>query len=229
MRSMLVGCTSNNGQRRRVIPTPSKDIGTTEGRTRIYNDGAKARVVLVSGTAYIEGNAKGVADYFELPNLDPQTLAGKWFSVAPANSNYSTYVAGVTLKSDFSEIQFPGPYKVGPQTVIDHRKVIPVHGSISASSKGAKLGVTLYITATGRILPVEITTSNNTEQATEIWSNWGRPADLVAPVTSQPIPEPLTETADRNRGVGDNTVRLNKWMTVAKGYSMMKESCHGTI
>jgi hypothetical protein len=166
----------------------NNEIGAFDGQQIIRTDGAKAEVILVNDIAYIEANAKGVADYFELTTEDPHQLAGKWLSVTPADSGYSTYIAAVTLKSDFSQLQFLGPYTSGTKTTITGRSVIPVHGYVAGSSNDAKISATLYVTATGKTLPIKFVISDKTVHETTIWSDWSHPVYLSTPTDSQPIP-----------------------------------------
>jgi hypothetical protein len=163
-------------------------IGTSDGQQIIRADGAKAEVVLVNDIAYIKANAKGVANYFGLTTSDPQQLAGKWLSVTPTDAGYGTYTAAVTLQSDFSQLQLVGPYASGARTTIDHQSVIPVHGYVVSSSKGAKTPATLYVTATGKTLPIEFVVSTKAVHETEVWSAWSHPVYLSTPSNSEPIP-----------------------------------------
>ena len=47
-----------------------------------------ASVVLVGGVAYISGNGQGMTSYFGLPTALGPTLAGRWISVQPADSQF---------------------------------------------------------------------------------------------------------------------------------------------
>ena len=164
------------------------EIGSVDGQQIIRTDGAKAEVILVNGIAYIEANAKGVANYFELSTTDPQQLAGQWFSVTSSDAGYSTYVEAVTLDSDFGQMQLSGPLTSGGQTTIDGHSVIPVHGYVAGASKGSKMRATLYVTATGKRLPIELAVSSKSVHETIIWSDWSHPVYLTVPGGSVPLP-----------------------------------------
>ncbi len=166
----------------------NNEIGSVDGQQIIRTDGAQAQVILVNGIAYIEANAKGVANYFELSTTDPQKLAGRWFSVTSNDAGYSTYVTAVTLESDFSQIQLSGPLTSGGRTTIDGHSVLPVYGYVAGASKGSKVRATLYVTATGKTLPIEFAVSSKAVHETIIWSDWSHPVYLTVPGGSVPIP-----------------------------------------
>jgi hypothetical protein len=166
------------------------DIGTSEGRQIIQSDAARAQVVLIKGVAYVEGNAKGIENYFGITNVHPKRLAGKWLSLTSKDAEYSTITTAVTLKSDFSELQVTGPYTAGRPTVVDHVRVIPVHGLATGSQGADPSPVIVYVTATGKTLPVEFTASSATATQSTTWSDWGRPVTLTVPAHSQPVPNP---------------------------------------
>jgi hypothetical protein len=170
------------------IYSTNNEIGTSEGRQVIHDGDATAEVLLVHGVAYIKGNAKGITDYFQLTTAHSGTLSGKWLTVTTADKNFATYTAAVTLESDFSAITLSGPYKEGTQTVVDHQKVIPVHGHVSGGTGNPQAAATLYVTATGEVLPIEFSAATKSVKETTVWSGWGQTVHLAAPVHSEPIP-----------------------------------------
>jgi subtilisin family serine protease len=164
------------------------DIGQIEGRQNIKNDATRAKVMLIGGVGYIEANAVGVASYFQLTTKNPGKLAGKWFIVTSSDADFSTVTAAVTLASDFNGLQMSGPYQEGKRTVVNHQKVIPIHGFISGSTNGPKAAVTLDVTATGTTLPVRFTAKTKTVKETTVWSRWGHVVKLTIPPHPRPIP-----------------------------------------
>jgi hypothetical protein len=104
------------------------DIGTTEGRQVIDADGARSTVLVLGGTAYINGDTDAVANYFGIQTSDPQALAGKWITVPSGDPDYSTVSASVTLASDFHDISFAGPYVALADTTVDGVAVVPITG-----------------------------------------------------------------------------------------------------
>jgi hypothetical protein len=84
--------------------TETGDIGGSEGRQKVSITGALAQVLYVGHTAYITANKKGFSTYFELT----KGKAGDWYSVSSSNSFFATVTAAVTIRSDFTELDFSG-------------------------------------------------------------------------------------------------------------------------
>jgi hypothetical protein len=165
----------------------SNDLGASEGRQVITPDGAHATVILVGGVAYVQGDAAAVKNYFGLPSTDSTQLAGKWISLRSSDSGFSTVSAAVTIKSDFSQVGLTGQLTKGPVTDLDGQRVIPVQGSMAAPGGGPTVDGTLYVTAEGQVLPVELRASGQGESETVVWSRWGQPLQLAAPPGAVPI------------------------------------------
>ena len=161
------------------------DIGTATGRQVIDADGAHAMVIVLDDAAYIEGDAQAMTSYFGFPSS--RQLAGKWIAIGHSDNGYSTVRAAVTLKSDFSQVVITGPLKKEPVTVIDGRSVVPIVGTIAGATGGDPVPATLYVTATGVILPIELRAGNARATETTVWSNWGRSVRITAPPGPIPI------------------------------------------
>lgn len=165
----------------------SNDVGKSEGRQVITPDGAHATVVLVGGVAYIQGDAAALTKYFGFPSADSSQLAGKWISLRSTDSGFATVSAAVTIKSDFNQVGLTGPLTKGPVTVLDGKRVIPVHGTIASSGGGPAPAAILYVTAEGQVLPVELRASGQGETVTVVWRRWGQGVQLAAPRGAVPI------------------------------------------
>ena len=166
--------------------TMTNDIGINEGRQVIDADGARAMVILVNATAYIEGDAKAIANYFQLQAPDPAKLAGKWISITSGDSEYLAVTEAVTLKSDFGQNTLKGPFTKGRVTKEDGREVTPIH-AFASSPSALPVPVTLDVTAKGTVLPIAIHTSSKQIAETVAWSRWGQAVVLVPPPSAVPI------------------------------------------
>ena len=165
------------------------DIGTDQGRQVIDSDGAHSTALVLAGTAYIQGDAAAVSNYFQIPTPDPQKLAGQWISIRPTDQSYSAISASVTLQSDFQNFQnlFLGPFKAGAQTTVDGLRVVPISGHVQGSTTGSTVPATLFVTASGKLLPVSFQASNSQASITSQWTNWGQAVALAAPTPSIPM------------------------------------------
>lgn len=162
------------------------DIGTSQGRQIIVSDGAHARVLVIGGLAYLYGDDKAVAKYFELSSTDPQRYANHWLELGPADPDFATVSAAVTLKSDFGQVDMPAPIEEGRPVVIDGHRVQPLTAHIPATSHSPAATATLYVTTTGKVLPFEYRIEAPGIVSTTKWSGWGHGVQL-----SEPAAEPL--------------------------------------
>lgn len=165
------------------------DIGSDQGRQVIDSDGAQSTALVLNGMAYIQGDAKAITSYFQIPTADPQKLAGQWISIRPTDQSYAAVSASVTLQSDFQNFQslMSGPFTAGTQTVVDGLRVVPISGHVSGPTKGSTVPATLFVTASGKVLPVKFQASNKDASITTQWTDWGHAVALVPPPTSVPI------------------------------------------
>ena len=163
------------------------DIGTTEGRQVIISDGAHAEVIVLNGDAYIYGDEKAVANYFEVSRTDPQTYANRWLEITPSNPDFSTVSAAVTLASDFGgQVAMGGALTEGPARVLDGVRVLAIRGRIPATAQSPAGNATLYVTTSGRILPFEYQVTGKGVESTTRWTDWGRGVRLATP-SSTPL------------------------------------------
>jgi hypothetical protein len=163
------------------------DIGTTSGRQVIVVNGAHAEVIIVHKVAYIKGDSKAVVNYFQLTKTDPAKYANKWLSITSSNTGYANVSQSVTLKSDFDTWKIPGTLSEGKKTTVNGKSVIPITGKVTMTASAPAVSVTLYVTASGKTLPVEIVLKSTTENETVKWSKWGSPVSLAAPSKFTPI------------------------------------------
>ncbi len=162
------------------------DIGTSDGRQVVDANGAKATVIVLGSAAYIQGDANAVTNYFGLSSVDPQQVAGKWLSLDASDPNYSAVTASVTLNSDFSNLVV-GPFTRGQVTTVAGQQAIPLFGHSPVQAGSPSVPTTLYVTATGKVLPIGYQASYQGTTETVNWSAWGRTVSLAVP--PNPIPE----------------------------------------
>jgi hypothetical protein len=163
------------------------DVGTTEGRQVIVYNGAHAQVIVLNGNAYLYGDVNAIAHYFEISTTDPQKYANQWLELSPSNPDFSTVSAAVTLNSDFGHLVMPKHLTVGKTVIMGGHKVKPISGHIAATSQHPAATVTLYVTTSGKVLPVvKYVISGKGLHSTTSWSNWGHGVQLSVP-TSTPL------------------------------------------
>lgn len=157
------------------------DIGSTEGRQVIVSDGAHGKVLVIDGDAYLYGNDKAIANYFGISTSDPQKYANQWLELKPSSPDYSTVSDAVTLASDFDHVVMSGTLTEGKIVTIKGHKVRPISGRVPATSETPAANATLYVTTSGKILPIEYLVVSKGIRSTTTWSDWGRRVTLIAP------------------------------------------------
>jgi hypothetical protein len=168
------------------------DIGTTEGRQVItLSSGATAEVVAFASSkkAYIRANSLGISNYFAFPTKTPAKYANKWLELTPTDANYAAVVSATTLSSDFPQLlQISGPLSFGHVTSLAGVPVTEMLGKIPASSNNPALAVTLYLTSSGKILPLELKEASSGLSAVIKWSKWGTKVILSSPANAEKEP-----------------------------------------
>jgi hypothetical protein len=163
------------------------DIGLFAGRQIIDSDGSHAEVVQIGQQAYIRGNAKAIANFFQLTKNEPQQLANTWISLIPSDGDFfSTVIDAVTLKSDFGHQSVPAPLTEGHPVTIDGKRCIPITGHSTQAGVGV-VTLTMYVTTSKNPLPVEVRTISKKGTATTTWSRWGKQVTLTAPPDAVPL------------------------------------------
>jgi hypothetical protein len=175
-----------------LVASRVDDIGSTEGRQVIaLSSGATAEVVAFANAkkAYIRANILGIAKYFAFPTKTPGKYANKWLELTSSDANYAAVVSATTLSSDFPQLlQISGPLSVGHVTSLAGVPVIEVLGKIPASSNNPALAVTLYLSSSGKLLPLELRETAKGLSAVIKWSKWGHKVNLSSPTGAEMEP-----------------------------------------
>ena len=168
------------------------DIEAAEGRQVItLSSGATAEVVAFVGSkkAYIRANSLGITNYFAFPTKTPAKFANRWLELTPTDANYAAVVSATTLSSDFPQLlQISGPLSFGKVTSLAGVPVTEILGTIPASSNNPALAVTLYVSSSGKILPLELKETSAGLSAVFKWSKWGTKVSLSSPTNAEREP-----------------------------------------
>lgn len=174
----------------------SEDIGTASGRTVYTSGDVSISNLLVGGIDYFSTNTAGVLAANGISQAEAEKLAEEWISMRPGASygngylSYANGIQGMTLASQADALRLPGPLKRTGPVVAQGVAVYGVSGGATAYFSTTKSATeTVYIAASGTLLPVSVSAnSGNGTVTTCNFSNWGKPVDLSAP----PHPVPLT-------------------------------------
>ena len=170
------------------------DIGTIEGRQVVgENNGAISTLIAFDATRkmYEKANAQGVTPLLGIPAAHAAAYTNKWLLVTPIDSNYASVAQSTTLASSFATLlSIPGSPKFGATTTIAGVRVRTITGTIPATPTAPVTTVTLYVTASGKVLPIQLRENSTTFSLIATWSKWGTPVRLVAPAGATAFPRP---------------------------------------
>jgi len=178
------------------------DVGRSEGKQTVSGaTTGTSSLVLVSGVAYVQGDATFLENAFGLPANAASTYAGMWISFRSTDTGYEQIVDGDTLASALADSTPTGALALKGTSVIDHKTVLAVSGGLprNASGTGATGSVVLCVSTTAPFLPVELveqgTVSGQSGTTTVVFSNWGEDVLALAPTNATPISALTTSAA----------------------------------
>ncbi|HXQ62842.1 MAG TPA: hypothetical protein VN796_10950 [Acidimicrobiales bacterium] len=162
------------------------DTSASEGRQILSTGSAKIEAEAIGKTVYVQGNVGGLENQLSFPSAEATRYAGKWISIVPADSPYSSVVRAVTLASALTQIEPTGHLTLTAATTRSGHAVIGVRGPLpGTATKGVTGSIVLYVSTTSPSLPVtfegKATGSGKTETDIGHFTRWGKPLDLVAP------------------------------------------------
>ena len=164
-----------------------QDSSVASGEQTIAIGKELASIVLVGGVAYISGNGQGMASYFGLPASLASRLAGRWISVPPTDSSFRAITANVTLASALDNVTPTRSLVMGKRSTVNGQPV----KSIAGAAPGGGGGLTLFVAAHGRPLPVEAAESSGagTSAKGEVvtFTRWGESLHVATPQGAVPI------------------------------------------
>jgi hypothetical protein len=170
------------------------DIGRNEGKQTVSGAATgTSSLVLVSGVAYVQGDATFLENAFGFPASAAATYAGTWISFQSTDTGYEQIVDGDTLVSALADSTPNGALALKGTSVIDHKTVLAVSGGLppDVSGTGVTGSVVLYVSTTAPFLPVELveqaTLSGKSGTTTVLFSNWGEDVLALAPTNATPI------------------------------------------
>jgi len=157
----------------------SQDSGLSAGRQEITIGAEHATVIVIDDIAYVNADASALHDYFGLPSSSA-SLAGKWISIRPTDSQYVAVTAGVTLSAALTQDTIRPPFAITAATVLDGRRVQTIRGN-ARTTGGAVVSATLSVPTSGTVLPVAFDLTAATTTSRSVFSRWGIAATLTVP------------------------------------------------
>jgi hypothetical protein len=173
--------------------TYSDDAAASGGRQVITIDGAgHVTILFVAGVGYVQADAGGLVDLFEVPQSQADKFADQWIALKSGEklgaSSYDDVTAGITLASVASELQLTGTPSLSAPTSVGGQRVVGVQASMPASAQlPAAARDVLYMTDNSLLRPVlsEVTNAGGYEYRMS-FSQWGEAVNLTAPANAIP-------------------------------------------
>ena len=166
--------------------TITGDASSTDGRQSITTGSVHVQVVLVGGTAYVQGDPGGLGAALGFPANVAKTYADKWIAVGSGDSPYASIVQAVTLSGTISELRPTGHLSLAGSAIVGGRSALGVKGGLPGQiPSGVRGSTTLYVAASRPTLPLKYTaqasrgSQNVVDEGT--FTDWGRPLHLSVP------------------------------------------------
>lgn len=162
------GTIDENGQKLGI----DVHLSRTSGIGILSLGNGQLQVRLVSGTAYIRGDATAYTAFGASPT-QVQQVAGKWLSSKAGTGELAAFSGFLELGKLFSSMLTPnGAVSRGKTTTVDGQ---PAYALVDGSNQG-----TLYIAETGRALPLRIAKSGTGGGQVD-FSDYDQPVSVTAP------------------------------------------------
>ena len=144
------------------------------GRGKLSQDGLAFELIDVGGTVYIKGSA---AFYKHIGgSAAAQLLQGKWLKADANSSDFASLGQLTDLRELIDQsLADPGNLTKGATTTVNGVKAVGLTDK--------KLGGTLYVAASGKPYPVEIT-KGGAGNGTISFDRWNQPLTLSAPANA---------------------------------------------
>jgi hypothetical protein len=170
------------------------DDATASGGRQVITIGGTghATIMLIAGVDYVQADATGLADLFEVPQPQADEFAGQWIALKSGGklgaSTYDDVTAGLTLSSVASELDLNSTPTLAAPTTVAGQRVIGIQTPLPASDQlPAAARQVLYITDNSLLRPVLLEVTNAGSYKYQMsFSDWGETLRLTAPTNAIP-------------------------------------------
>jgi hypothetical protein len=189
-----------------ITTTIVGDVNRTSGTQTVVVKSSQVTstvvVELVGHEAYFKGTATAIYVLLGLTPTQSAAAAGRWVSVVPADSTYTSTAAALTVGSVMSEITLSPPVTAVRNVVAGGRHLVEISGAWTGDGITAKEHATaeLVVTPGARSLPVSFngavpdSASSGRFADNLTVSKWGEAVRVAAPASSVPLSAILKNT-----------------------------------
>ncbi len=165
----IVAAGTSNGQ---PIAIDLTLVAGRGGEGTITENGLTFRIVRIGAKAYFEAGSAFWRKF--AGSVGPQLFDGKWIEASATSGKLASLTPFTSLRSFMSGVLGShGTLEVGTTTTFAGRPVV----ALTDTTQGG----TLYIAATGKPYPLEITPSKGAGGGTIKFESWDRPFSLSPP------------------------------------------------
>lgn len=169
------------------------DTGVTSGAQTLTVTNGKltehVNATVVGSSGYVQANSTALHNVIGLSTSQSNKYANKWLSFPTSNTGLDELVSGLLNSQVVSELEISGPYTYGTAATVNGHQALAIRGSVKSSS-GSSEPVVLYVSASGKPMPIEEVTNpgasahSSAIHGTVSFSNWGEKTSEKAPAHS---------------------------------------------
>lgn len=170
----ITASTSATAGTQKIVLRSGKTTGHVTGR-------------LVDKIVYFRGDTFGLEEYLGMPTTLAPKYTGKWISFSPSTQDYKGIEKTMTFSAAMGQISLTGPFSTGTSTAYGQAAVTVIGTMTTTNTKGKKVKAkgTLYLPATGTLLPIKFVgkekQGSKVETGTVVFSQWGLKVAPAAP------------------------------------------------
>jgi hypothetical protein len=181
-----VSTTSAPGHAIRIVSDVGPGLGIQRITVKSGSTSGPATVLVVGGSAYIQGNAFTLQNFFPFTKAQATKYAGQWISIPSTSGAYAAVASDATFASFVSDL-LPGSHLSVVRANVAGRKSLGLRGTVQQGN--LKIVETVYAPASGTPLPFEEKAVTKGVKGTSLVqiSHWNEAVHVTAPANSVPI------------------------------------------
>ncbi len=175
-----------------AIQTVIGAASTQGGEVIVTSSSGMVRILVTGSTGYIESNsAADLASALGMPSALAAANTNKWISLTSTDSQFSALATATSFSSTLAEFSPGGSNLRLTEKTVAKRGVDVIDGTGTAPGTVRSYDVQLAVTKKTPVLPVGGATTlqgnGKTLTQTAVFSQWGKPLPLKAPVGATPL------------------------------------------
>jgi len=184
------------------------DAGTDGGQQLITQQGGSGtniyRLRLVHGVVYFRGNKAAVIDQLGVSQAKASADVGKWVSIHKGDGPYASFAAGITTKSNLSQLPETFVPLTSTTTSSSSPPTTRISGGLTAGKGRPAVGTARLVVATSSTLPRSFAAKATAITGVHLllawrFSHWGAPVHVSAPSGAVPYSSLGATTPPANR------------------------------